>query len=219
MNEKRVVLMYQYPDYLMHYGIPGMKWGVRKQRVTSGKTNRRSAKNSMSDADKKARRRRNIKIAAGVAGGVAAAALATYGTYKFSKFVGLTNYKYHEELGQKKVKQFAENYDRLVDTQLTRSSKQALKKYTSGQNTLGQLQYKNKNNERVYNMRKYASAHIPLKTNNYMLNKDAETLAGKVTKKKIDIYNREIGKASTDTFGQAVKNTATYYKSHKRKRR
>ena len=70
--------MYQYPDYLMHYGIPGMKWGVRKQRVTSGKTNRRSAKSSMSEADKKARRRRNIKIAAGVAG----VALAAYGVHK-----------------------------------------------------------------------------------------------------------------------------------------
>ena len=70
--------MYQYPDYLMHYGIKGMKWGVRKQRVASGKMNRRSAKNSMSEADRKARRRRNIKIAAGVAGG----ALAAYGAHK-----------------------------------------------------------------------------------------------------------------------------------------
>lgn len=67
--------MYKYPDYLMHYGVPGMKWGVRKQRVTSGKTNRRSSKTSMSEADRKARRRRNIKITAGVA-------LAAYGAHK-----------------------------------------------------------------------------------------------------------------------------------------
>lgn len=70
--------MYEYPDYLMHYGVPGMKWGVRKQRVASGKMNRRSAKNSMYEADRKARRRRNSKIAAGVAG----VALAAYGAHK-----------------------------------------------------------------------------------------------------------------------------------------
>lgn len=29
--------MYQYPDYLMHYGVPGMKLGVRKYVDRNGK--------------------------------------------------------------------------------------------------------------------------------------------------------------------------------------
>ena len=32
--------MYQYPDYLMHYGVLGMKWGHRKARVSSTKSRR-----------------------------------------------------------------------------------------------------------------------------------------------------------------------------------
>ena len=164
--------MYQYPDYLMHYGIPGMKWGVRKQRVISGKTNHRSSKGSMSEADRKARRRRrNAKIAAGVAGGVAAAALATYGTYKFSKFVGLTNYKYHMELGEKKVMDHIRAANDLF----------------------------------AKNRGKYGTSSESFRK------------AQRATER--GIFNDEIANASRDTFGQAVKNTATYYKSHKRKRR
>ena len=33
--------MYQYPDYMYHYGVKGMKWGVRKSRVKSSGSKKR----------------------------------------------------------------------------------------------------------------------------------------------------------------------------------
>lgn len=30
--------MYKYPDYLMHYGIKGMKWGVRRRKKIRERT-------------------------------------------------------------------------------------------------------------------------------------------------------------------------------------
>ena len=48
--------MYQYPDYLMHYGVKGMKWGVRKQRTydTSTAYGRMKKAKQQYKADKKA---------------------------------------------------------------------------------------------------------------------------------------------------------------------
>ena len=212
--------MYQYPDYLMHYGVPGMKWGVRKQRVTSGKTKRRSSKGSMSEEDKKARRRRNAKIAAGVAGGVAAAALAAYGAYKFKDFVNDTNWKYHDELGQKKVKEFTERYERLADNTYSRAQKQARDRLKSGRNTPDQYRYNITSATRMNAQRHFAAGNSHyLRPDSPALLDAAERHASKVNKKKHEIWLREFEKQGTDSFPQAVKNTATYYKNRKRKRR
>ena len=207
--------MYQYPDYLMHYGVPGMKWGVRKQRVTSGKTNRRSSKSSMSEEDKKARRRRNMKIAAGVAGVV----LAAYGAHKFKDFVNDTNWKYHDELGQKKVKEFTERYERLADNTYSRAQKQARDRLKSGRNTPDQYRYNITSATRMNAQRHFAAGNSHyLRPDSPALLDAAERHASKVNKKKHEIWLREFNKQGTDSFPQAVKNTATYYKDRKRKR-
>lgn len=208
--------MYQYPDYLIHYGVPGMKWGVRKQRVTRGKTNRRSAKSSMSEEDKKARRRRNMKIAAGVAGVV----LAAYGAHKFKDFVNDTNWKYHDELGQKKVKEFTERYERLADNTYSRAQKQARDRLKSGRNTPDQYRYNITSATRMNAQRHFAAGNSHyLRPDSPALLDAAERHASKVNKKKNEIWLREFKKQETDSFPQAVKNTATYYKDRKRKRR
>ena len=49
-------------DVLAHYGVKGMKWGVRKNREGSGK---KSIPDTRTDAER--RRSRNKKIAIGVA--------------------------------------------------------------------------------------------------------------------------------------------------------
>lgn len=207
--------MYQYPDYLMHYGIPGMKLGVRKRRVTSGKTNRRSSKGSMSEEDKKARRRRNMKIAAGVAGVV----LAAYGAHKFKDFVNDTNWKYHDELGQKKVKEFTERYERLADNTYSRAQKQARDRLKSGRNTPDQYRYNITSATRMNAQRHFAAGNSHyLRPDSPALLDAAERHASKVNKKKHEIWLREFNKQGTDSFPQAVKNTATYYKDRKRKR-
>lgn len=59
--------------YLVHYGVKGMKWGVRHDYVPVGRDGK-----PLSDEERKARRNKYLKIGAGVATGL----LLTYGGYK-----------------------------------------------------------------------------------------------------------------------------------------
>lgn len=50
--------MYQYPDYLMHYGILGMKWGRRKSQSSAFKLLKRKRTDSYSSDYQETRKMR-----------------------------------------------------------------------------------------------------------------------------------------------------------------
>ena len=64
---------YQYPDYMYHYGVKGMKWGVRKRvqsKVSSFGQNRRVQNKTNT---KKMSTKKKVALGVGVAAGVGAA--------------------------------------------------------------------------------------------------------------------------------------------------
>ena len=90
-------------NYLMHHGIRGMKWGVRrfedfKGRLTSAgkkrygtKYDNRYKNKKSSSSSKKEKLKKAAKIAAGTAAIAGTAALATYGAKKIGKQVAFNN--------------------------------------------------------------------------------------------------------------------------------
>lgn len=68
-----------YDDYLMHYGVKGMKWGKRKNRSSSEKKPERSPE------EQEARKARRKKIAIGVGAAVGVAAVVGVGVMSANK--------------------------------------------------------------------------------------------------------------------------------------
>lgn len=111
-------------DHLAHYGVKGMKWGIRKQRPSSGLTRRRSSYRVTSKSSKKTRsssdnsktnRRRKIAIGVAVAGG---AILAAYGGYKIYGARVASNKRYNKKVAEKILKTSGDNLISKLDSAL-----------------------------------------------------------------------------------------------------
>ena len=101
--------IYQYPNYLMHHGVKGMKWGIRKKykpHPRDYKYNKEYSSDEEAIAAKKAKRKKILKIGAAVTVGL----LAAYGLYKYSEFINSSS-------GNSSVKSI--NTDTITKNRLT----------------------------------------------------------------------------------------------------
>lgn len=89
-------------DILMHYGVPGMKWGRRKEIPQStGIKNNHKQSAPVDDAARKEARKQKAKRAVKIGAAVVATAVAAYGAKKLHDVVRDKNLKLHIEKGRK----------------------------------------------------------------------------------------------------------------------
>lgn len=180
---------------LCHYGVKGMKWGVRRKarsevRGTKRANKTRPASDTDSAADK-VKIKRAVKIGAAAVG----TALAVYGGYKLNSFVKQKNIQLAAQKGDALIKQF------MNENKITLKS--------------GSF---------AGHISTYSGGKFVERTSRPMRNTELRTMArsayaknSRLRETALDKKNALIRDASKDTFGKAAKNVASYYLDRKRR--
>lgn len=206
--------MSQYDDELMHYGVPGMRWGHRKayptvgimprgnrQRISqptgSPRTTRSSVNNRNSNNSGNQKQPMSTKKKAAItATAVAGTALATYGAYKVSKFIKTKNVQIATEKGKEVAKKYMDN---------NKMTLKAVQKFKDG-------------TYEVTGHTKYSRSYFsPM--NKEQLRSTARDIGEyntKIMNTANGLKNQTINKAANDNLVSTTKNVARYYKNKRR---
>lgn len=141
--------MYQYPNYLMHYGVPGMKWGRRKSRVQTSKNTANG-----SSENKKQARIQKLKTAAKIGATVAGVSLAAYGGYKAAKYLKSPAgqeaiKKGKEKLDDLEARAFSKVYDAKIKARNRKWEREEIRRYRNEEISWRKAQAKAEKNRKL----------------------------------------------------------------------
>lgn len=202
----------RYNDELYHFGVKGMKWGVRRYQNKNGALASQGKKRYSEDDGLKTKKRgltdrqkKVIKVGASVAVG---AVVAAYGAYKIHETVRHKNFDIRMNEGKAKCERMFKKLDRMKINDLVNGSS-GTEKWTNPRSyKRSGFQYNN-NGKTVTLAREYRNTVSTIKPEQY------RRVESKLTDK---IMDDAFNQAKNDSFATATKNVVRDMYRNRKKR-